>query len=1615
MAKQEQDQLLIAYPNLGPYIRAARKRGYTDEEIDGAIAQGISARREAGRSIEEINQEFGITQPESTWERVRRVWGGKAPTVVFDPESQREQLTGLAEQDAPLLQLETVEQATARQERERLFETAKNLGRTLYGGEFAEEQLFKPAAMHAEWAARSPRELTGVFGETAPAIAEAGLRGILPGTETRGFPGTEAENALFTEAYPGMSQLLRDIGPSKFELGLPIPAAAVPAVERAAAMTLSRLGRAALPAAIAAELATFSPADITGQLPIRGARGTTPIIPPFEPPTPPLAPAPFLDPTTQFQPPQLAPAAFLQQTPRVPTPTTPSAAGTANQLPPFAQQIPQAPTRFQAPELAPAPFLQPRLGPSGTVGFGAPPSQAARANQPLSHSFDNVPEPLLDDGNQFVMDFPDISTRVSEPTATERALADLFGEPHPTFSRTPQENELAGLQAFNERLNRQIAESRAAFERRSSVQPFDLSQTVDPRTGAVVPRQPELPFAQPASALPPSFSGGVPFAESLGPLDPGAAQHFARSQAAGRFEGMSPEQASVAFSARRAQAPGVPRPREMGKKAPARPAQPQEAKVLVRLADGTEAEGVVMGNAPFGGNVLVRLDIGQQVSVKPSQIIGTPKSLGGGGTGAFESPNVLGPFEDVRFQQLEGPLLPDEIRGVRAEPGPRFHAAGFAKGQDALVPPSQSLAVIPGRGPVDTTRLGPFPVDEGQLITVPDPDLGPGRSQVFETDPLGGLREPISGPSRFARTPVDEEGATFIRGLESSGPGKSKEFFGSAGKFSAEAAKLRQRLPPEIPGLSLPDELARPQGQRVEVPAAFGRDTGVLESRAVENPLVDFGGEGKVSAPARSALRISPGYVDPSTGQEFPSRMMFEPTGAPLTERAVQAPEDLIPIEKGGRGPRPPVPRVAGEPPAFPPRNRFGEELDPRKMAQRERFAQRTLSQASDGFPRTPTVDPANRAEANRLLTEIEDLEREFPLSGSNIKLANEIEGEISTLRKRLDELSLSRPALDDLTRRFDDLSSKFSAMPGAAGIDEAIEAAVKVSKELLGKLKSTPAQQATKRLIASFQRKKGRTLNKAREEVKTWTREIHKALKEGKLTPKEAEEGAKAVEEVVKNTVAAQNRVHRAVLIHAARKQFPGATRRDILAAAGEIDALSDGLQLSGWQRAADWIGSKTRTGVGLFKTVKVLGSTTAYANNVGSNLISGYFAGLSPRDVPLLMSAIADLRVNGPLTKQAIDAGLFGTEFFSKDLDTLLRELELAGKGKKNAAEMLESFWRKNTGKAAAVYDGIDKVFKLATYQKAVNNGILTGRNPFGGVTKLSPREAVEHVNLYFPNYERLGPAAQRFRKATTTALAIHPFLAFPLEYARIYKNAAIHKPFHMAAAVSAIGGAALYGELGTGVERPEYHSLPSKLSVPIPFTRDSRGKPRFVDLTYVVPLADTFSSFRRDPGKSWAQQTIGSFRDPSSGLLTSAIANIATRGIISPQDEKFRKPGEPGLIGSAVSLATNPSLETGQQLLRAQPVPFGQKLGTLGRERAHGEDPSAFREAGEFIGFRMLPDSSIERKRARGEFTGKERQLQMDISQVKNDKSLTRDERLQRVNKLQEELHNLRRSRR
>jgi hypothetical protein len=262
---------------------------------------------------------------------------------------------------------------------------------------------------------------------------------------------------------------------------------------------------------------------------------------------------------------------------------------------------------------------------------------------------------------------------------------------------------------------------------------------------------------------------------------------------------------------------------------------------------------------------------------------------------------------------------------------------------------------------------------------------------------------------------------------------------------------------------------------------------------------------------------------------------------------------------------------------------------------------------------------------------------------------------------------------------------------------------------------------------------------------------------------------------------------------------------------------------------------------------------------------------------------------------------------------------------------------------------------------------------------------------------------------RKNPAFALVANPFLAFPVEFARIYKNAAQDHPLRFFGAAGALAGAVAATAQATG-EKPDYHKFPNKIGLAIPFTDDGTGAPRVVDLTYMIPLGDTFS------GEAWRKDK--STPDNVQQMMKNAARNTLGRGFLSPQDEKFRQPGAPDFGDSLYRLATERSGAAAREFVQhgvpnLVVPPVAMKASQLGQKRAYGEDPGLVREGFEFAGVRLMPDSKIEKQRDRGEFRGRLGDLEDDLRRVQNQKQLDPATRKDRERRIREQINALKRA--
>lgn len=1361
MAEITAEQLEVMYPNMRAYIRAARKRGYTPADIDEALTSGITERRKAGKSLADINAEYGIDTPE--------------PKGYL--ESALGGFTG-----APDLQegtpLAPVDQSANREVVKNVGLAARGTAYTAAGGDYMRDSLRGGAQVYQAGAQKigvdAPRALAAkTDNDTLGALAEALMRGVIPGLQGGGFPGTQAADDLYTEQYPNMDPLLRNIGPSRFEMGLPIPSSAVPAAESMAAHGLPMLGRFARPAAVGLELGTIGDANFMDQVP--------------------------------------AMAKAVQAPP-----------------PRFTDQMPQLPA-LHHPQMRQ--METPRPAPIGA---------------PMDAEMPTVAKPIT----------PDVQTR-------EQGLARLQN-----VDSLPEGPE-SGFMLFHPKDRHQTGGPLFSPVRMEAVRREMERQRIGALTEAKLGRD----------------VGGVPKGQELGQFDAGKAAHFANAKKAGRMADLTPEQQGVAFSMQR------------GKKAK-----------------------------------------------------GKKRSVGAGGPDDMGTPDIYGPMEDTQWKTYEESAggNPD----IRVPTGPRSNPeldATFGFKNEGI--------------PYHTARPTDIPRSQSLAVKSQDGNTEAERRVLSQYLNEPNVRNEVVDSTRYIEENISHF-PTLPENIQTPGGGAAY----------ARAMQIAQNTPAVV---------RRPMD-------ANGNAMGTLNLNAFPGrlPMGDRqpGASGKVTVEGPGRSKVAPG-----TKISIP-----EGKGVYQVEPGTEAARHQAPgVYPGSTAAQGPV-RMEGGETSIPerPRNRAGQELDTGKMAVRQEAALQNpmvLRREIEYRQSVGAMDAAGRKSAE--YTQSVSGPQKGPYADPN--------------RQRKDI-----PGVDELTKRERDLdslfdkkfTSEFSAGPGGQfmrDMDNIADRAMQAIKKATARDAREPRLGEAIRL---FQKGKRSAIQQADDLARGIRDELVRMKKAG-ANPEEVKEFQTFQYEYLKRQLGVQTSAFRSAYLGVAKKMFPEASAIDLLAEAGEVAALQNGLALSPWTRAAKAAGVGVAKGVGIVKTIKVLGSSTAYANNIGSNLISTFLGGGSVTDVKAFAESIAEFRAGSELYNEALQEGLFGTEFFSKQLDDVFRELELAAKDGKSVADIIEATWRTSTGSAARLYDGIDKVFKFHMYKEARTSGVKLGTRSkkfgkkYGDLVKLSEHDAVEHVNRYFPNYERLSPMMQRARKNPVTALAANPFLAFPVEFARIYKNAAVDHPLRFFGAAAAMTAAVAATAQATG-DKPDYHKFPNKVGLAIPFTDDGTGKPRVIDLTYMIPLADTFS------GEAWRKDK--STIDNVQQMLKNGARNTLGRGFLSPQDEKFQQPGAPDFGDSIYRLATERSGASAREFVQ-QGIPnllvppALMKASQLGQKRAYGEDPGALREAGEFVGIRLQPDSKIEAQRDKSEFRGRLGDLEDQLRRVQNQKQLdpaTRNDRERRI---------------
>jgi hypothetical protein len=194
-------------------------------------------------------------------------------------------------------------------------------------------------------------------------------------------------------------------------------------------------------------------------------------------------------------------------------------------------------------------------------------------------------------------------------------------------------------------------------------------------------------------------------------------------------------------------------------------------------------------------------------------------------------------------------------------------------------------------------------------------------------------------------------------------------------------------------------------------------------------------------------------------------------------------------------------------------------------------------------------------------------------------------------------------------------------------------------------------------------------------------------------------------------------------------------------------------------------------RKALGLWKEGKTVLNPVSHVNNVVSNLTMAHFGGVSYWDGHKYLATLKDFVTNGPLLKQAKDAGLFGGTVSEAELLNMMpKELQIIAKTTESrASKNVEFVWntmslflRKPMGVA---YQAEDLFFRHLLFREAKARG-------------LHDNDAVDYAQKYIFTYDDL-PRGARFLRDTAL-----PFFSYTYKVVPVLAHTALAHPWRYAA---------------------------------------------------------------------------------------------------------------------------------------------------------------------------------------------------------------------------------------
>lgn len=318
------------------------------------------------------------------------------------------------------------------------------------------------------------------------------------------------------------------------------------------------------------------------------------------------------------------------------------------------------------------------------------------------------------------------------------------------------------------------------------------------------------------------------------------------------------------------------------------------------------------------------------------------------------------------------------------------------------------------------------------------------------------------------------------------------------------------------------------------------------------------------------------------------------------------------------------------------------------------------------------------------------------------------------------------------------------------------------------------------------------------------------------------------------------------------------------------------------------------------VFRTSKtVWNPATIVRNNLGNQVFQGFVTG-KPLSVAVPGRGLRAIAEKGDDWKRMVDHFVLSGQY---DAETNRILEEALKQPKRNGFGSLFGWYKDRTARQGRFYALQDEVYKAGAFLEAEEKYIkkLTKAaaldKPTREIRQLASEKAAHDIAKFFPQFTPMGPMAELAKQHI-------PFVSFTMEALRVYRNAMIEKPHmvlmynHFFEGVSQT--AAMFAGISTQEIEEANQMLPpymdGKKTLLWPF-RDEEGKISFVDMSYLMPLAD-LGAEAQDQQAAFLGITFPTSLSPGKQLTRNPLVAFGAAAATG-RDPFTERPIEPGVL--------------------------------------------------------------------------------------------------------------------